>query len=77
MKNVQISFDENLLKAVDRIASSSEVSRSAIVRVALKKYIRDSEIKDFEDQWIRKLKESPDDVNDSEKWMRPELWGDE
>ena len=77
MKNVQISFDENLLKAVDRIASSSEVSRSAIVREALKKWIRESEIREFEDLWIKKLKKSPDDAKDSEKWMTPELWGDE
>ena len=77
MKNVQISFDENLLKAVDHIASSSELSRSAIVREAIKQWIRGREIKEFEDQWIRKLKESPDDINNSEKWMKAELWGDE
>ena len=76
MKNVQISFDENLLKAVDRIASSSEVSRSSIVREALKQWIREREIKEFEDQWIRRLKEGPDDINDSDKWTKFELWSD-
>ncbi len=37
MKNVQISFDENLLEEVDRFAASEKISRSAIVRKALKK----------------------------------------
>jgi len=41
MKNVQISFDENLLSTVDRIASSSNLSRSAVVREALKAWIRE------------------------------------
>jgi hypothetical protein len=46
------------------------------VREALKQWIREREIKEFEDQWIRRLKERPDDINDSEKWVKSELWGD-
>ena len=77
MKNVQISFDENLLKAIDNIASSGQITRSAIVREALKSWIRQKEIKQFEDEWINKLKENPDDVKDSEKWIKTEMWGDQ
>ena len=77
MKNVQISFDENLLKAIDGIASSGQITRSAIVREALKSWIKQKEIKQFEDDWIKKLKENPDDVKDSEKWIKTEMWGDQ
>jgi metal-responsive CopG/Arc/MetJ family transcriptional regulator len=77
MKNVQISFDENLLKAIDRITASEKLTRSAVVREALENWIRQREIQEFEEAWIRKLKEIPDDVTDSETWLQAEQWGDQ
>ena len=76
MKNVQISFDENLLKNIDRIAASYQLSRSAMVRKALENWIRQREIQEFEEAWIRKLKENPDDIENSETWLHAEQWGD-
>jgi metal-responsive CopG/Arc/MetJ family transcriptional regulator len=76
MKNVQISFDENLLNAIDNIAASSQTSRSAVVRDALKNWIKQKEIKAFENDWIRKLKENRDDISDTDAWMDAEHWGD-
>ena len=76
MKNVQISFDENLLNTLDNIAASSQLSRSAVVREALKNWIRQREIQAFENEWIRKLKENSDETADSEAWMNVEHWGD-
>ena len=77
MKNVQISFDEELLKTIDRFATSSRLTRSAVVREAVKTWIRQKEITKFEDDWINKLKESPGDLEDSEAWMKVEKWSDE
>ena len=77
MKNVQISFDEELLKTVDLFATSSRLTRSAVVREAVKTWIQQKEIKEFEDDWIDKLKESPGDLDDSEAWMKAEEWSDE
>jgi metal-responsive CopG/Arc/MetJ family transcriptional regulator len=77
MRNVQISFDENLLKKVDHIAASFQLSRSAIVREALKNWIRQKEIEEFEQEWINKLKENPEDSEDSETWMQADQWGDQ
>ena len=76
MKNVQISFDENLLKSVDSLAASTSLSRSAIVREALRRWIKEKKIKEFEEEWIKKLKENPDDTQESEAWMKIEQWGD-
>lgn len=76
MKNVQISFDENLLKSVDSLAASIRLSRSAIVREALRRWIKEKKIKEFEEEWIRKLKENPDDTQESEAWMKIEQWSD-
>jgi metal-responsive CopG/Arc/MetJ family transcriptional regulator len=43
MKNVQIRFNEDLLKAIDRLAASYQISRSARVREALENWIRQRE----------------------------------
>jgi predicted transcriptional regulator len=77
MKNVQISFDEQLLKTIDRFATSSKLTRSAVVREAVKTWIRQKEVKEFEDDWIKKLKENPVDLDDSEVWLKAEKWSDE
>ena len=44
---------------------------------AVKAWIRQEEIKQFEDEWIRKLNENPEDTEDSEAWIKAEKWGDE
>lgn len=77
MKNVQISFDEELLEMVDMVARSSQMSRSALVREALKKLIRQRHVKEFEDKWIAKLRESPQGSEETEAWLSAESWSDE
>jgi len=77
MKNVQISFDEDLLKTIDQFAATAQLTRSAVVREAVKNWIRQAEIQKFEDTWIQKLKDNPEDLKDSEAWSKAEKWGDE
>jgi hypothetical protein len=48
-----------------------------VVREAVKTWIRQKEIKEFEDDWIKKLKENPVDLDDSEVWLKAEKWRDE
>ena len=76
MKNVQISFDENLLDAVDRFAASAKISRSAIIREALSRWLQEREIKEFEEQWIQSIKMNPDDSKDAEIWIQAQEWSD-
>jgi metal-responsive CopG/Arc/MetJ family transcriptional regulator len=77
MKNVQISFDETLLHKIDQIAASSQQSRSAIVREALQDWLRKKKITDFEQEWITKLKETPEDSKQLEPWIMVEHWEEE
>ena len=77
MKNIQISFDEGLLKTIDNFAAVSQQTRSAVVREAVKSWVRQKEIEAFEDKWIQKLKETPQEVEDSDAWSDAEQWGDE
>ncbi len=77
MKNVQISIDEDLLETVDMVATSSRLSRSAIIREALKNWLRQRRIKEFEEAWISKLLEVPQDTGEAEAWLSAESWSDE
>ena len=74
MKNVQISFDDNLLDRIDRYASSVRVSRSAIVKEAMERWLIKLEIQEFEREWIKKLKEVPQDIEDLDAWSEVEYW---
>jgi len=47
-----------------------------MVREALENWIRQRKIQEFEEAWIRKLKEIPDNITDSETWLQAEQWGD-
>lgn len=78
VKNVQISFDEELLERVDRVAESVQLSRSAAVREALHGWIRQKEIEKFEKDWIQKLKQGAayDDSELADAWLAAESWSD-
>jgi len=76
VKNVQISFDEDLLNEVNNMVASTRLSRSAIVREALRRWIREKKTKKFEDEWIKKLKGNPDDTQEANAWIKIEQWGD-
>ena len=58
------------------MVASTHLSRSAIVREAHRRWIREKEIKKFEDEWISKLKENPDDTQEANAWIKIEKWGD-
>jgi len=77
MKNVQISFDDNLLDRIDRYAASVRVSRSAIVKEAMERWLIKLEIQEFEREWIKKLKEVPQDTDDLDAWSEVEYWEEE
>ncbi len=76
MKNVQISFDESLLDEIDRFASSTNLTRSAVVREALRHWLKEKEIRKFEEQWIMSIKENPDDSERAEAWINAQTWSD-
>ena len=75
MKNVQITIEEDLLATVDRVASSIHQSRSAVVREALKRWLKDQEVRQFEEDWIDSLKRRPQDETEVEAWAEAEDWG--
>jgi len=88
VKNVQISFDEDLLTLVDKLANSEQLSRSAAVREAVRNWIRQKEIDKFERAWKARLvqvrrdeqrydeEERQSEREEAEAWLRAEGWDD-
>lgn len=74
MKNTQISFDEELLQEIDRIADASNKTRTAVVREAVRYWLKEKEIKDFEAEWITALQNNPEDTEELNHWASHEEW---
>lgn len=76
MKNIQVSFDENMLHEVDKAAISLKKTRSAIIRDAIKYWLKEKDVKEFEQNWISSLKEHPDETEELEAWTKIQTWSE-
>lgn len=76
MKNVQVTIDAATLSRVDRVSKPLGLTRSAVVRQALKDWLRRHAVESFERDWIRALEERPDDSSRAEPWLDAQSWGD-
>ena len=74
MKNIQISFDEDILAEIDQVVSTTDLSIPDIVRDAVRQWLKKREIRKFEEEWIEKLRKNPDSPEDAEKWLPIQHW---
>jgi len=76
MKNIQISFDEDIFAEIEHAVSATGLSFPDIVKDAVRQWLQKREIRKFENEWIEKLKQSPDDSQGAEEWMSIQHWSD-
>ena len=74
MKTVQISIDQETLAQVDRVGKPLGLKRSAIVRQALRDWLRRRSINRFEEEWIAALRQRPGDASDADDWLGIQSW---
>lgn len=74
MKNVQISIDEETLQHVDRAAAPLGLSRSEVVRQALRQWLRHQTVRKFEEDWVSALRRQPDDPGRADDWLLSDAW---
>jgi metal-responsive CopG/Arc/MetJ family transcriptional regulator len=74
MKNVQITVDSETLAEVDRVARPLGLKRSAVVRQALRDWLRRRAIDRFEQEWIARLQKTWDDPARAEDWLGVQTW---
>jgi metal-responsive CopG/Arc/MetJ family transcriptional regulator len=74
MKNVQITIDDETLASVDRAGKPLGLSRSEIVRQALRQWLRRRAVEQFERQWIEALEKKPDEASRADEWLESQAW---
>ena len=74
MKNVQITIDQETLNQVDRIGKPLGLKRSAIVRQALRQWLRRHAVTRFEEDWIAALRKQPGRADDADDWAAIQAW---
>jgi metal-responsive CopG/Arc/MetJ family transcriptional regulator len=74
MKNVQISLDEDTLQRVDRAAEPLGLTRSEVIRQALRQWLRQRAVERFEQEWIAALASKPADGDAADAWLPAQTW---
>jgi metal-responsive CopG/Arc/MetJ family transcriptional regulator len=77
MKNAQITVEEETLQRVDQVAKALGLTRTEIVRQALRQWLRQRSVERFEHQWIAALGRNPDVEARADDWLAAETWGSE
>jgi CopG family transcriptional regulator / antitoxin EndoAI len=77
MKVVQMTLDEDLVKAVDEAARRLRTSRSAFTREALREALRALSIRGLERQHRRGYEAHPVGRGEFSVWEKEQRWGDE
>ena len=74
MKSIRVVLDLPLLRAADRAAKRARVNRSALVRAALRAYLKSLQIRELEHRDRQGYQAQPDSSADLEAWERVQVW---
>ncbi|MBU0482703.1 MAG: ribbon-helix-helix domain-containing protein [Proteobacteria bacterium] len=77
MRTIQMTLDDNLVKAVDRIAKELHTSRSAFTRKALQDALDRYKIELLESKHRRGYEQNPPASEEFSIWETEQAWGDE
>jgi len=69
-------IDEETLSRVDRVGKPLGLNRSAIVRQALREWLRRRAVDTFERDWIAALRDKPEADSGAEAWSDVQAWGE-
>ncbi len=74
MKTIQMTIDEQLLIEVDKAVRDLEISRSAFLRDALRRALKQLQIAAMEQQQIDGYKRYPTEPDEFDVWQDEQLW---
>ena len=77
MRTVQMTLDDDLVEAVDKIAKKLKTTRSALTRIALTEAINNLNISKLEKKHKRGYKIHPVSKGEFSVWEKEQDWGDE
>jgi metal-responsive CopG/Arc/MetJ family transcriptional regulator len=77
MKTIQMTLDEDLVKAVDRLSKQLHTSRSAFTLKALRDALSRYNVEQLEQRHKRGYEQTPVGAGDFSVWEEEKAWGDE
>jgi len=77
MRTIQMTLDDDLVKAVDRISKRLNTSRSAFTRKALREALARYSVEQLEQKHRRGYERQPVASDEFLVWESEQSWGDE
>ena len=77
MRTVQMTLDEELVKAIDKAVKKLKTTRSAFAREALRKALSNLEIEELEHRHQRGYQMHPVSKNEFSVWENEQEWSGE
>lgn len=77
MRTIQMTLDEDLVEAVDRIARQMNTSRSAFTRKALREALARCSLEQQESRHRQGYEKHPVTTDEFSVWEAEQAWGDE
>ena len=77
MRTIQMTLDEDLVKAVDRVSKKLRTSRSAFTRKALREAIARYSVEQLELKHRQGYERNPVDAEEFSVWEAEQAWGEE
>jgi len=77
MRTVQMTLDDDLVKAVDEAARLLQTSRSAFTRKALREALRNLSVRGLERRHRQGYEKRPVKRGEFSVWEKEQEWGDE
>ncbi len=72
-----MTLDDNLVKAVDRVAKKLHTSRSAFTRKALREALDRLSLEQLERKHHQGYQQHPAEADEFSVWETEQVWGDE
>ena len=76
MRTVQMTLDDELVEAVDRVAEQLKTSRSAFTRQALREALSRYSLEQLEQKHREGYKKHPVSDDEFSVWETEQVWGD-
>ena len=77
MRTIQMTLDDDLVEAVDKVSKELKTNRSSFTRKALRDAIAQHKIRCLEDQHRRGYQQHPVKKGEFHVWENEQNWGDE
>ncbi|RPJ12216.1 MAG: ribbon-helix-helix protein, CopG family [Deltaproteobacteria bacterium] len=77
MRTIQMTLDDDLVEAVDRVSKKLCTSRSAFTRKALREALARHQLEELERKHRRGYEQHPVVADEFSVWETEQAWGDE